>query len=406
LVHSFFVNEDVDTRRISHQTSRAVNTMKRKTTIEMSAHLQQVNRLTKTWVGSCVLAALFWTLLSVFFSLPHLAAGKGLLSMREVFAWCWSWGLVAPFILAFDRRLPFSGKQIARRIFAHLIAGLLFTVAYRYVNVVAMAAFGIGPWDALRISKTFSLWTFNDALWSWFFYWVIVATLQAHGYYRRYLSTELRLERMERSLTEARLNALRMQLDPHFLFNALNTISSHVERNPKLTRRMIEHLGDLLRRSLETKDRQEVPLAEELAFLAPYLAIQKIRFGEKLQIEMQIEPEVQNAIVPSLMLQPLVENAIRHGISHRAAGGTVIVSAQKVDEQLEIRIQDDGVGLPLGWTLESSAGLGLSVTRERVKSLHPNGESSFAIRPRRDAGVEVDIFLPLRVHEGDFYGRA
>jgi LytS/YehU family sensor histidine kinase len=279
-------------------------------------------------------------------------------------------------------------------------------VAYRYVNVVAMAAFGIGPWDALRISKTFSLWTFNDALWSWFFYWVIVATLQAHGYYRRYLSTELRLERMERSLTEARLNALRMQLDPHFLFNALNTISSHVERNPKLTRRMIEHLGDLLRRSLETKDRQEVPLAEELAFLAPYLAIQKIRFGEKLQIEMQIEPEVQNAIVPSLMLQPLVENAIRHGISHRAAGGTVIVSAQKVDEQLEIRIQDDGVGLPLGWTLESSAGLGLSVTRERVKSLHPNGESSFAIRPRRDAGVEVDIFLPLRVHEGDFYGRA
>jgi LytS/YehU family sensor histidine kinase len=106
------------------------------------------------------------------------------------------------------------------------------------------------------------------------------------------------------------------------------------------------------------------------------------------------------------MLQPLVENAIRHGISHRAAGGTVIVSAQKVDEQLEIRIQDDGVGLPLGWTLESSAGLGLSVTRERVKSLHPNGESSFAIRPRRDAGVEVDIFLPLRVHEGDFYGRA
>jgi signal transduction histidine kinase len=364
------------------------------------------DRLTTTWVGRCVLAAIFWTLISVFFSLPHLAAGKGLQSMREVFAWCWSWGLVAPFILAFDRRLPFSGKQIVRRIFAHLLAGLLFTAAYHYINFVALAAFGIRTWEALKISKSIALWTFDDALWSWFFYWVIVATLQAHGYYRRYLSTELRLERMERGFTEAWLNALRMQLDPHFLFNALNTMSSQVERDPKLTRRMIEHLGDLLRRSLETKDRQEVPLAEEMEFLAPYLAIQKIRFGEKLKIEMQIEPEVQNAFVPSLLLQPLVENAIRHGISPRASAGAVIVSARRMDDQLEISVQDDGVGLPPGWTLESSAGLGLSVTRERVKSLHPNGESSFAVRPSSDGGAEVDIFLPLRMQGGDADGRA
>ena len=97
------------------------------------------------------------------------------------------------------------------------------------------------------------------------------------------MSSELRLERLEHSFAEARLNSLRMQLDPHFLFNALNTISSHVERDPKLTRRMIEHLGDLLRMSLESKDRQEVPLAEELAFLDHYLAIQKIRFGNQLE---------------------------------------------------------------------------------------------------------------------------
>jgi signal transduction histidine kinase len=353
-----------------------------------------------------VLAAIFWTLISVFFSLPHLAAGKGLQSMREVFAWCWSWGLITLFILAFDQRLPFSGKQIARRIFAHLFAGLLFTAAYHYVNFLVMAAFGIGPWEVWRISRSFALWTFSDALWSWFFYWVIVAALQAHGYYKRYLSTELRLERMERSLTEARLNALRMQLDPHFLFNALNTISSQVEHDPKLTRRMIEHLGDLLRRSIETKDRQEIPLAEEMEFLAPYLAIQKIRFGEKLNVEVKIEPELQNVMVPSLILQPLVENAIRHGISLRAAGGTVIVSARKMDDQLEIRVQDDGVGLPPEWTLESSAGLGLSVTRERVKSLHPNGNSSFTVRPRSDGGAEVDIFLPLRAPEGEADGRA
>ena len=364
---------------------------------EMRNLPQLVKRLMKTWVGRSVLAAIFWTSLSLFFSLPGLTMGKGLTSLRGEFAWCWSWGLITPFILAFDRRLPFSGRQITRRILAHLLASLLFTVAYHGVNVAAWAALGIGSWNALRISKIFALWKLGDFLWNWFICWVIVAALQAYRYYERYLSTELRLERMERSFTEARLNALRMQLDPHFLFNAFNTISSHVERDPKLTRRMIEHLGDLLRRSIESKDRQEVPLAEEMEFLAPYLAIQKIRFGEKLKIEMQIEPEVQYATVPSLFLQPLVENAIRHGISHRASGGTVIVSARKVHDQLEIRVQDDGVGLPPGWTLESSAGLGLSVTQERIKGLHPNGESSFAVRPRRNGGTEVDILLPLRV---------
>jgi two-component system LytT family sensor kinase len=338
---------------------------RKKIALEMSERLQGVERLTGTRIGRSALAALFWTLLSLFFSVPSLAKGEGLmsLSLRGEFAWCWSWGLITPFILAVDRRLPFSGKQITRRILVHLFASVLFTVAYRYVNVAAGAALGSGSWDTLGISKTLTLWKLNDFLWNWFICWVIVAALQAYRYYERYLSSELRLERMERSFTEARLNALRMQLDPHFLFNALNTISSHVERDPKLTRRMIEHLGDLLRRSIETKDRQEVSLAEEMEFLAPYLAIQKIRFGEKLKIEMQIGPEVQYATVPSLLLQPLVENAIRHGISHRTSGGTVIVLAQRLDDQLEICVQDDG--------------------------------------------VEVDIFLPLRVPDKcDRKGRA
>jgi two-component sensor histidine kinase len=368
----------------------------------MRERLQVVDRLTKTWVGRSVLAAIVWTLLSVFFALPSLVRGHGIMyngpdSVRGSLAWWWSWGLITPFIFALDRRLPFSGKQIARRILALLLASLIFTVAYRYLNAAACAALEIGSWNTLRFSKVFAFSNFDDSLWNWLVYWVIVGTMQAYRYYERYLSSELGRERMERGLTEARLNALRMQLDPHFLFNALNTISSQVERDPKLTRRMIEHLGDLLRRSIETKDRQEIPLAEEMEFLAPYLAIQKIRFGEKLRVEMQIEPEVQYATVPSLFLQPLVENAIRHGISHRALGGTVSVSARMVDDQLEVLVRDDGVGLPTGWTLNSSVGLGLSVTRERIKSLYPNGESSFAVRPRRKGGVEVDIILPLRV---------
>jgi hypothetical protein len=147
---------------------------------------------------------------------------------------------------------------------------------------------------------------------------------------------------------------------------------------------------------LESKDRLEVPLAEEMAFLEHYLAIQKIRFGHHLRIETQIAPEVKYASVPCLFVQPLVENAIRHGISRRASGGTVIVSAHQVGERLDIRVLDVGVGLPVGWTLENSGGVGLSVTRQRVAELYPDGETCFAVNRRTSGGTEVEISLPLR----------
>jgi LytS/YehU family sensor histidine kinase len=159
---------------------------------------------------------------------------------------------------------------------------------------------------------------------------------------------------------------------------------------------MIEHLGDLLRMSLETKDRQEVPLNEEIAFLEHYLAIQRIRFGTQLQVRVDVDPAVRFALTPALVLQPLVENAIRHGISRRASGGTVTVTAAAKAEKLEIRVADDGLGLPPGWTLEGSAGLGLSVTRERIAGLYPNGASSFTVRPRAEGGTMVEMILPLR----------
>ena len=138
-----------------------------------------------------------------------------------------------------------------------------------------------------------------------------------------------------------------------------------------------------------------------MAFLEHYLAIQKIRFGDHLRIETHIAQEVKFASVPCLFVQPLVENAIRHGISRRASGGTVIVSAQKDGNRLDIRVLDDGIGLPPGWTLESCGGVGLSVTRQRIAGLHPNGESCFAVRPRPAGGTEVEISLPLRWTEND-----
>jgi two-component system, LytTR family, sensor kinase len=354
----------------------------------------------KSWLKLIALAFLFWTALGVVFALPNIASGRSwrVTLVPSITSW-WTWGLLTPLIIAVDRRLPFNSRQMGWRIATQLLLSPIFTALYIYLGPVVMTVMGGLAWS--RLIKLANLQLLMNSLrgmflWSVLVYCLIVGVWQAHLYFQHYLSSELRMERLERSFSEARLNALRMQLDPHFLFNALNTISSQVERDPRLARQMIEHLGDLLRLSLENKDRQEVLLMEELAFLDSYLAIQRIRFGDRLHIAMEIAPEVKYASVPCLMLQPLVENAIRHGLWPRASGGTVTVSAQMRDDKLEIRVADDGVGLPPAWMLQESAGLGLSVTKERISSLHPNG-ASFSVHPREGGGTEAIIVLPLHL---------
>lgn len=358
------------------------------------------------WLRRTALAVLIWTAIGCVFALPGMTAmgAQWRMQLLASLAQWWSWGLIAPAIVTIDKHLPFTDRQLVARIAAHIPLGFVLTAVYIYVFAAVVALLGLGPW-----SRVFQINLLLNALrgmflWSVLVYCLIVGVWRAHLYYRRYLSGQLRIERMERSFSEARLNALRMQLDPHFLFNALNTISAQVEREPRIARQMIQHLGDLLRLSLENRDRHEVPLAEELAFLDHYLAIQKTRFGERLRVELRIAPEIRYALVPSLILQPLVENAIRHGIASRTGGGSILVSAQpsvQSASQLEILIQDDGVGLPPGWTLDSSTGLGLSLTRQRLSELH-NGASRLTIRRRVNSsaasGTEVTLLLPLRLN--------
>lgn len=349
------------------------------------------------WWGRLLLAAALWSVVGLLFALPGLSTPAWHNMLLGSLAQWWTWGLITPLIIWMDGRLPFREKQLGKRIFAQLLPSLLLTSIYFYLFFAVRALLGVGSWamlvDARLLGNTFK----SGILWSWLVYWLIFGARQTQRYYEHYLASELRLERMERSFSEARLNALRMQLDPHFLFNALNTVSSQIERDPRLARSMIEHLGDLLRLSLEARDRQEVPLVEEMAFLEHYIAIQRIRFGSSLRLETDIASEVKYALVPCLIVQPLVENAIRHGLSRRASGGSVTVTAARVAELVEIRVTDDGVGLPSGWTLHNSAGLGLSVTGERIAGLHPNGSSRFAVRRRKEGGTEVEISLPFRL---------
>jgi two-component system, LytTR family, sensor kinase len=348
-----------------------------------------------------IAAALLWTALGLLFALPGLSSPNWNRSLLGSLCFWWAWGLVTPLIFWMDSRLPLKENQLGMRVLAHFLVSIaLITLLYPYVFVVMTALVGLSAWNAFD-GTHFLANAFNEAiLGRWLVYWAIFGARQTFRYYEHYQSSELRLEQMERSFSEARLNALRMQLDPHFLFNALNTISSQVERNPRLARTMIQHLGDLLRLTLAARDKQEIPLAEELAFLDHYVAIQRIRFAEHLRIEIQVTAEVKYALVPCLIVQPLVENAIRHGTSRRASGGTVTVTAERGQNQVQIRVADDGVGLPPGWTLDTSSGMGLSVTRERIIGLHPDGNSRFSVRPRTGGGTEVEISLPLRFAGG------
>jgi two-component system, LytTR family, sensor kinase len=172
-----------------------------------------------------------------------------------------------------------------------------------------------------------------------------------------------------------------------------------VERDPRLARAMIEQLGDLLRLSLDSHGKQSIRLRDELAFTNRYLTLQKIRFGDRLRIEVEVAADAGDALVPSLVLQPLVENAIRHGLSSRPEGGVLQVTARRLDGHLVLRVEDDGVGLAPGWSLEEDSGTGLRLTRERLAVRFPDSSSRFEISPRASGGTVVSIALPWQTTE-------
>ena len=344
-----------------------------------------------------------WSAIGLVFSIPGIRTGDGwrgplLLSFVQ---W-WSWGLIALLIVQFDRRLPFPDPQIGRRLLAHIPGSLALTSLCLYVEAGLKALLGLGSVRAV-FDPGVLLLSVNSGmfLWVWLIYWMILGAWLARQYQERFRWSELQRERTERLSTQARLRSLRLQIDPHFLFNALNAISSEVEGDPVSARNMIEHLGSLLRLTLDTNDRQLVPLFEELSFLDHYLAIQRIRFGDRLRFEQVIDDDVRHVLVPSMTIQPLVENSIRHGLSQRARGGLVRVAARRSDDQhIRITVEDDGVGLPEDWTPGKSLGLGLSITAQRLAALYPRQNRVFDVRRRAGGGTEVELRFPIQLEEG------
>jgi two-component system LytT family sensor kinase len=312
---------------------------------------------------------------------------------RYQLTYAYLWCALTPAILWFANRYRFE-RQLWRR---HLLVHLVFMLLT--VSIAKIA------WDGITMPPT-SL--FHEFTWEKLFrsvestfdtgpllYAVVLLLEHAFIYYQRYQSGLVKASQLQTQLIQAQLQALRMQLHPHFLFNTLHTITALVHEDPEMAERTIARLSELLRLFLASSTIHEVPLNEELRILNLYLEIERARFEDRLRVVYEVPPSLQDATVPSLILQPLVENSIRHGIGRRAGPGYITVAAESEGDTLVVRVTDNGAGFDDDLKQPSPEGVGLSITRGRLESLY-GGRQSLVLRSVPSGGVEARITMPLR----------
>jgi two-component system, LytTR family, sensor kinase len=328
-----------------------------------------------------------WTALALFFgvsaSLTYLSTGRPanwLLSIERSLTEWWLWALLTPLVVWLARRYPLDQRWPWRAAAIHLAAGSAVAIA-KTVAERAVFAWLTGFWTYLLLS-TAALQLFVYAA-------IVVAT---HGveYYRR--SRER--EQIEARLVETRMQLLSVQLQPHFLFNTLNTIAEMVHHDAEKADYMVTSLSDLLRRALELGSAQEIPLDDELSLLSRYLDIQRARFGDRLQVHCTVADDVHQATVPVLLLQPLVENAIQHGLNVSTTAGRIDIDARRRGDSLAISISDDGRGVS-GESVAGRERLGLGNTRARLEALY-GARQRLVLTNGASGGALVSIELPLR----------
>jgi LytS/YehU family sensor histidine kinase len=235
-------------------------------------------------------------------------------------------------------------------------------------------------------------------------YWLVVAAYHGLGFYAELQVRERQAAVLEQLLTQARLDALKAQLHPHFLFNTLHTVSSLIHSRPETADRVVIRLSELLRASLDQGAEHEISLRQELGFLDRYLEIEQARFGDRLRVDRQIDPAALDLLVPSLILQPLAENAVRHGIGQRSQGGCLRVSACVKPGHLELSLADNGPGMGRDPVSERQGGIGLSNTRSRLVQLYGQ-QQRLELNVPAGGGLEVRLILPLRPSTPSLHAR-
>ena len=373
-----------------------------------TTHDEQARRREKPgrWrVGAKVF--LIATLLGFFFAAQiyySAASFQDAVSWGQSLYWAfgdwYEWALLSPVIFWLCRRFRFDRQSWPRSLPVHFVGGLLLSGVHAVLCALAAVFQGwVTGTPALFGDQVHTLLAnrthFNLAV-----YAVIVCAWHAWDYHRRYREREAQTTELAARLAQAQLQALRMQLNPHFLFNTLNAVSSLMLKDVNLANRMIVRLGELLRLTLEIGDHQEVPLQQELDFLRRYIEIEQIRFGDLLKVKIDVEPVTLDATVPNLILQPLVENAIHHAIEPRAAGGRIELRCVRSNGSLLLQVSDTGQGLNSPKTDETSdparEHIGLNNTRQRLQKLYGDRQS-FELVENPSGGMTANIFIPFRL---------
>jgi two-component system LytT family sensor kinase len=315
------------------------------------------------------------------------------LFVATVLSWA-PWALAAPVVLRLARQYPLFHRSS--------VGGWLHHVGLWLAIVVVAAAWnaGLGVWldpyapdyPAKAFPEMFRMKLYNQVLSSAILYGGILLVGWMLESQERLARQQMEAAQLSEQLAKAQLSALRQQVEPHFLFNTMNTIAGLVrEGKNDAAVNMIAGLSELLRRTLKTTERQQVALGEELEVVQKYLEIEKARFAERLQVRVEVPEELREARVPSLILQPLVENAVKHGIAARVEGGSIEIAASRVNGTLLVRVKNDGPGFPASW--ETKGGIGLENVRERLASLYG---SAGELRVGNENGAVVTVVVPWR----------
>ena len=308
----------------------------------------------------------------------------------------YGWALLAPLVGWSTRQFAPDRYPWATRAAIHFLLGIGYSI-FHSTAVMAfqhLVGFHVNTPITVAMFADYAIFQLTTNLLA---YGAVVGIIYATDFYRRYRERELIASQLRTQLAQAQLQALRMQLNPHFLFNAMNTIAMQVRKAANEDAvRMLAGLSDLLRYMLEDSRPTEVPLSEEMVFIERYLAIEQVRFQDRLRIEVETSPVTAQALVPTLILQPLVENAIRHGISRRAQAGRVVIRARRTDDNLILEVEDDGPGLDSDTTPVPGTGLGLKNTRARLEQLYPENYA-FELIPSPAGGTLVRLRIPFKL---------